>query len=328
MGRPFMRAARCLLAALALASAALAAERTVRHVFPAQPGCTLKIDTYRGNLTITEGEAAEIRVRLHIESSADTEAKAASFLKALQFQVEAAENTVALRARNPRETGIRWVWDEDAHLDLDYEIVVPQRCHVEVKNRDGAVTIGNLAGRMSVEAGGGVVFLRRIDGTATLRVDSGSIVVSRCSGDVSATLRQGTIRLGTIGGNVTAKNSSGDIEVMTARAAVQADAIAGDVTIGFAAPVAAASRVTTSGGTIRAQIDPLARCVVDASTLWGTIAARLPVEVDSGAPGTRRLQGRLNGGGPLITLRASGGDVVLTPDVVDLDRAAREAEAR
>src|SRR3954469_11578982 len=102
-----------IIAALLFSAAAHAVERDERHVFPVQPGCTLKLDSYRGNVTVTESDDPVVEVAVHFEIGADTEAEGDRMRSALQLELKASGNVVTIFARNPSESRIRWVWHED-----------------------------------------------------------------------------------------------------------------------------------------------------------------------------------------------------------------------
>jgi len=286
-----------------------AAERGFERTFPVEPGCTLKLDTYRGSVVIVESDRAEIRATLQVEVGTRSEADAERARAALQLEAAAENNTVTLQARNPSETGVRFVWNDPPQLTLAWRISVPRQCNVEVQTRAGGVTVGNLTGRVVVRTETGTISIKRIDGTVDASTQQGDIVLSRCSGPVKLRVLGGTLRTGTLGGFADLKNANGDIEVLMARAGIVAYAEAGDVEVGFSHDIAGDSRLTTSGGSISVLIDPAANCSVKASSVWGRVENSLPMTIDSGANGKRRFAGHLGSGGPTLTLHANGGDV-------------------
>ena len=288
------------------------AERELVRTFPVQPGCTLKIDTYRGHITVEEHDAAEIAVMVHMEIGADTEEEADRVRETLQFEVTAENKAVSIRVRNPRETGVRFAWREQNEIDFDFKISVPRQCHVDLATRRGNITVGNLAGRHTARVESGTIFFRRIEGSVDAKADSGEVIVSRCSGAVTLRVLKGTIRTGTLGGRADLRNDNGDIEVLGARASITAVAVVGDVAVGFPKSYAGDSQITTSGGSIYAKIDPAANCLIDASSVWGHVESKLPLTVESGALGKSKLTARLNSGGPRLTLRADGGHVKIS----------------
>lgn len=289
-----------------------AAERDIRHAFPVQPGCRLKIDTYRGRIEVTESDEPEVKILIHLEIGGETEADARRVLDGLQLDVQARDNAVSIVARNPRETRIRWFWQEDEQIELMYYISVPRQCSVDVKTGTGGITVGRLAGQMAARIEKGNIFFRSVEGSLEANAEFGDIVVSRCLGPLTARVLKGKIRAGTLAGAADLRNSSGDVEVMVARGALTARAVAGDLTVGFPRTLGGEAHLTTSGGSIFATIDPRANCQIDASSVWGRVECRLPGAVVSRSS-RDKVAAQLHAGGPLLTLRASGGGVTIAP---------------
>ncbi|MCX6952260.1 MAG: DUF4097 family beta strand repeat-containing protein [Verrucomicrobia bacterium] len=290
-----------------------AAERGFERTFPVEPGCTLKLDTYRGSVAIVESDVAEIRVTVQVVAGAAGEEAAERAQAEIQFESAEDNNTVTLRARNPAESGVRFVWNDPPQLTLAWRITVPRECNVEIRTRAGGIVVGNLTGHVVAHTETGTISLKRIDGSVEASTRQGDIVLSRCSGPVKLRAVGGTLRTGTLGGFADLKNTNGDVEVLVARAGIVADAEAGDVDVGFPRDLAGDARLNTSGGNIRVTIDPTAACTVTASSVWGRVENTLPMTVDSGASGRSKLSGHLGQGGPTLTFRANGGDVKIAP---------------
>ncbi|MSU25274.1 MAG: hypothetical protein EXS32_15830 [Opitutus sp.] len=233
-------------------------------------------------------------------------------LDALQLEIAAVGNTVSIRARHPRESGVRFVWEEKNQVNLTYQITVPRQCQVDLATRTGNITVGNLTGQVQARTETGNIFCRRIDGAVEARTDFGNVTVSHCTGAAVVRVLQGTIRIGPIGGRAELKNSTGDIEVQAARAGITALAEVGDVSVGFPRTFTGEADIRTAGGNIFATIDPAANCTVRASTVWGRVDCALALTVESGASGKSKLTGRLNQGGPVLKLHASGGRVKIS----------------
>ena len=290
-----------------------AAERGLERTFSVEPGCTLRVDTYRGSIAVVEGDAPEIRVSLQLNLGTDNAEEADRAQAALQFEATEENNTVTLRARNPRETGPRFVWNDRQAMTLAWRITVPRRCNVEALTRAGAITVGSLTGRVVAQTEIGTLYLKRIDGSIDARTGQGDVIVSRCTGPVVIRAQGGTIRTGTLGGTADLKNINGDIEVLASHAGLSASAEAGDVQVGFPRDLTGDARLTTSGGSIRVTIDPAANCAINAASGWGRVESSLPMIIDSGANGKSKLVGHLGQDGVSLTLRASGGHVRIAP---------------
>ena len=66
--------------------------------------------------------------------------------------------------------------------------------------------------------------------------------------------------------------------------------------------------VSSSGGSVRTEIDPAARVSIDASASGGSVNSDVPVTIQGNLENDSR-RGDMNGGGPLLRLRSSGGGV-------------------
>ncbi len=299
---------------LAVVAAPLRAiERDFKRTFSVQPGCTVKIDTYRGSIVVTESDQPEVEVTGLMEIGAETEAEADRIREALNLEITEEGNTISVRARNPRETRVRFVWQDKYQIDLAWRVRVPRHCNVDLRTLNGGITVGNLTGRVFARSETGAIYVKRIDGSVDASTELGDVIVSRCTGPVKARVLRGTIRVGTVGGRTELKNFTGDIEVLAAKGDLIAEAEAGDVMVGFPRDFVGEAKVNTSGGSIHAKIDPAASCRVRASCVWGRIESLLPLTVESGENGKRSLAGKVGEGASAITLHANGGHVKLSP---------------
>lgn len=299
-----------LILALGIFTPAFGVERLVQKSFPVGAGAALKLETYRGSIIVEDSDEAQIRAEVKIELAAEDPAVADRILKNLDLELTAEGDVVTVRARNPSESRARFTWT-DQKLDLAFRIHVPRSCHLDLTTIDGDITVGAVTGRVAARARAGTISCRQIDGSVHARMDLGEIVVSRCTGAVDLSVTRGNLRAGTIFGPAKLHNASGDIEIQSARGGVDATTAAGNVTVGFPKQFQGASNIKADGGSILARLDPAVHCDVRASTIWGQVQTTLPFATAAGGNSRRLFTGQLNGGGSLITLHASGGNVKL-----------------
>jgi hypothetical protein len=102
----------------------------------------------------------------------------------------------------------------------------------------------------------------------------------------------GNITLRSVAQLISAHTSGGDIRaVITER--LQADAV-----------------LNTSGGDVDVVVVKDAGFELDASTSGGDVRANgLTITLEQGGSGKSKLRGSVNGGGPRLKLRSSGGDI-------------------
>jgi len=113
-------------------------------------------------------------------------------------------------------------------------------------------------------------------------------------------------------GKVDAKNSGGKIEVNEARDVVLAHTSSGPIIVGLGAQPKADSHLQVSGGDIKVTLPRSIALDLDAESSGGKVITAVPVTMTvSGEHKPGGLRGKINGGGPMLSLRASSGDIRL-----------------
>jgi DUF4097 and DUF4098 domain-containing protein YvlB len=264
-------------------------ERVVEKTFAVQPGATLKVETQGGDITVRPGTDDEVRIVARQTIRAKSEAEADALLEKLElvFNQEGAE--VRVSAKYPTRGAGFGSWPP---VSMDFEITVPTAINLVLRTSGGDVRVGDLTGRVDVRTSGGDVKLGRIDGT----VQAGT-----SGGDVDLVQATGAADLHT---------SGGDIEIETVINMVKAATSGGDVSASFVGPLKGDCSLSTSGGDVEVKVAADAVFQLDASTGGGKIKAKgLALTIERGGVGQSRLGGKVNGGGPLLKLRTSGGDI-------------------
>lgn len=291
-----------------------AAERDFVKTFPAGASVAVDVETYRGAILVAESERREVKIAVRVEIGAEEEPDVEKLMDGFSFEANQAGHEVTIRVRHPRQSGARFVWNEDRQVLPTVRLTVPARCDLRLRTTQGAITVGNIAGRLQAENDSGDIFFRTVGGTVEIKSDTGQVVVSRCLGSLRVEVRQGLIQVGTVTGPCQLTNHSGEIEVQNPKGELKAYAEAGGVTVGVPADFAGPGEVRTSGGMIVAQVDPAASVRIEASaSVLAKVQSQIPLKVEAGGADTRRLTGSLNGGNGRLTLRASGGDVRIVP---------------
>jgi hypothetical protein len=312
------RLIRLVLGSLGLAAgpAARATEQAFARTFPVSAGARFDLDTYRGRVAVLEGQPGEIRVEVRMQVQTDDTDKSARSFQTVQFQWGSSPGGVSVRVRDPVQTAIRFDWQSDSRVDLSCKVFLPRGCAFNVEVADGSAEVGNLAGDVSVHVGRGTLYLRRIQGSVRARLDNGNLVLSRCSGDADLEAGFGSIQVGTVGGRASLRAPNGGIELQHAGGPAVLSAVKGDVVLGLPRQLGGDVKADVSGGTIYLKLEAGCACVLKASSVWGHVRTVLPIVVQGGGIGKRRLEGTLNGGGPVVVAHANGGDVKIEADVL------------
>ena len=143
---------------------------------------------------------------------------------------------------------------------------------------------------LAVKTGGGSIDLDKLNGEVKARTSGGSISLGSIQGDVDVKTSGGSIRVDDVAGNINAHTSGGSIKA-TLRKQPTANC-----------------RLTTSGGSVTAYLDPSIKVDLYASTSGGRVRSDIPVR---GSIDKRSIKGDINGGGPDLVLKTSGGSVTI-----------------
>ena len=298
------------MAMVLFVSGAEAAQRVEQRALAVQPGCTVRLDAYRGQINVVSGGADEVRVSVALNLPETKPGQARAVLDAFTLTAAATDYEVRFTARNERDRDVRFAWEDAMRPQLVFTLTVPEHCHLDLQTRDGNITVDPLRGNMRARSETGTITFRRIDGTIDAATRTGDVVVSRCTGTVKLRSIQGNVLIGTVGGRAQLETLDGDIEVQTAYGAVDAATSTGDVSAGFARMLER-SQLKTSLGDIHATVNPTEGFSLLASAWLGRVTAKLDLEAAIGGKRRGKLSGQFQGGGPLLDLKAGGGNVLV-----------------
>jgi hypothetical protein len=208
---------------------------------------------------------------------------------------------------------------------------------LKVRTGGGSIHIGSAKGKVVAESGGGNVVLVSGSQGASLQTGGGSIHVDKCTGQVKAETGGGSIDLGEVGGEATMETGGGSLKLSSATGPVRAETGGGSIEL-YGVP---AAHVETGAGTITAKF--IASTVANDSELEtgaGDITVylapnmhvtlRASIEAASGhritsdfpeikvsseggqwEPKFVSAEGTLNGGGPVLKIRTTMGNIYI-----------------
>ncbi|MDO6720358.1 DUF4097 family beta strand repeat-containing protein [Psychrosphaera sp. 1_MG-2023] len=134
----------------------------------------------------------------------------------------------------------------------------------------------------------------------------GSIEISDLNGNVIAHTSGGSINVGTIKGDVRLDTAGGSIRTEDVYGSLNAHTSGGSIRVTFAEQLKDDAKLDTSGGSITAYLIEDVKVDLDASTSGGRVKTDFAV---TGSVKKRSIRGEINGGGPTLKLRTSGGSV-------------------
>lgn len=181
---------------------------------------------------------------------------------------------------------------------------------VNAKNSGGSIEVGAAAGGIVARTSSGAIKIKSIKGLADLKNSGGDIEINEVGGLARAETSSGTIKIKLAKAKVEARNSGGNIEIQRCDGAVLANTSSGLIAVGLTAQPTEGCRLEVAGGDIKLTIPGSLAMNLDAKSNGGTVQTELPVtRVVAGERKPGALQGKINGGGPTLFLRASSGNI-------------------
>lgn len=324
------------IAALAVAAGLLGASLSplsagiTRETFTAAPGSRLVIDIGYGDVevTTTTGRTMEIAVERHIAGRSDSQERKLLEADALTITQRADVVTIRSEHVSGRAPVLGILRGRKLDRTYTYRLEVPEELIADIQTREGSIAVSGLSGRLRVQSVAGGVSLEQVQGTIEGRINGGGLVMNHCQGTVSLRTNGGSIRsrgsngtfqLEASGGAIEIEGHDGALELRTNGGGIvaagidgtlDAKASGGSVRVSLAGQPTDDCRLATSGGSIALSLAPEAAVEIDASTRGGAVRSDVPVaSTDDGRNDV--LRGTINGGGPRLELRATGGSIHL-----------------
>ena len=299
--------------AFAATSLLAASGEPLHRSFNVSPGGTLTVDADVGDIRVSSASGNTVTVDVTQSSRSS---------RFMDVTAEQQGNNVVVRGKF--EGSRMWNWNFNG--DAKFVISVPASYNVDLATSGGDIHVADLGGQAHVKTSGGGISLGRIDGPVVARTSGGDITLDGARGNAELHTSGGGIRIGDVTGNIEAKTSGGSIEVRHAGADLYARSSGGGISIDDANGTVdvqtsggsiraklsrqprADSRLSTSGGGITLQIAPGVSIDLDAHTSGGDVDTEVPVTL-LGRQNENSIEGKVNGGGPKLVLRSSGGDI-------------------
>lgn len=297
------------LFAFSISAAHAKIERTIEKSFTVQPGGTFHLETQGGNIHVQPGNDPVVKITAKEKIAASSEAEADELLQKLTLKMEQAGNDVTVSSKyESRPMGFGWKsWPP---VQVDFVVTMPASFATDVKTSGGNVVLGDFAAKVHARTSGGDVTLGKIGADVDASTSGGNIKLVEGAGTVKLHTSGGDIVVGRATGVTDLGTSGGNIKIDSVENTLHATTSGGNVSAGLFGLAKGDCELRTSGGNVTATIDKTAALRLDASTSGGRVNADgLTLTLQTGGQKRNELKGDVNGGGPLLKLRSSGGDI-------------------
>jgi hypothetical protein len=195
----------------------------------------LLVDHSLGDLRVRAHARNDLRIQATIHVSAASRSEADTMADRIEIDVQESAGTISITTRYPDpliRQSLRRERNRDLSFSVDYDLLVPERVPVNLRNRfgdiavtgmkgggaivnaSGRVSTADASGRFELENRFGMVEAIRLSGDVIIRGANGAISANTITGMVNISNRFGTVNAGAIRGDAIIVNANGNIEVV------------------------------------------------------------------------------------------------------------------
>ncbi|MCX6952261.1 MAG: DUF4097 family beta strand repeat-containing protein [Verrucomicrobia bacterium] len=299
------------LVAASVSSAHAKIERVVEKSFTVQPGGVLQVNTQGGEIRVSPSGDNVVKVTARERIRASSDAEADDLLKKLDLTIEQNGNEITASAKYEQQP-LGFHFGSWPPVNVDFTVTVPASFATNLRTSGGGITVGDLAGKVNARTSGGGIRLGKLGAEVDAHTSGGSVTLDGARGPVKLSTSGGNITAGTVAGEAELSTSGGSIKIESVEGALKASTSGGSIRAAFAGPLKSNCSLSTSGGSVKVTLDKATAFRLDASTSGGSVDAEgLTITLEKSTRSRTQLVGAVNGGGSLLKLRTSGGDIVV-----------------
>lgn len=274
--------------------------------FNVDPPGDLEVQTSGGHVTVEASESNRVRVEMYVRRNGRELTPSDTDLDDFDIEISQSGNRVKAIAER---RGRKWNWGRN-NISISFVVYTPREMTTELRTSGGHISVTGLDGNQRLSTSGGHLEMNNLKGTVNARTSGGHIEIRDFVGNMNARTSgghievdqsEGTMELHTSGGHISLNRLSGQVEATTSGGSIDAD-LTSIETQGFGV------NLRTSGGHINVTVPEGIGLDLD---LKGN---RVSTELKnfSGQIERDEVEGSINGGGPKLTARTSGGSVRIT----------------
>jgi len=289
--------------AVGIAHAGSGLRDEITDSFAVKPGGTLNFDSDLASVEITTSETDTLRAEFVREFKVSSAQEADALRQKLDVQMTKTDNDVKIT--------VRWAGDRNDRelrkVHVSFRIAIPRKFNLDLRTV-GSGRIGDVDGTVKAVMRGGSLQLRSVTGPVTARTDGGSIGVRDIGGDFEATSNGGSIAAARVNGKVMVRANGGSITIDECTDSIDARAAGGSVAAYLSKQPRGDSKLIADAGNVELRLPESIAINIDAACSAGRLSSDFSL---LGHADNEHWKGTLNGGGPLVMVRASAGNIYL-----------------
>lgn len=273
--------------------------------FNVSEGGVLTMDVERGSIELDTHKGETVNVKIIMKARASNESKAQEIFEDYQIDFKHTGSDVTIDAEWEGRKGF---FSRGNKLRVQFLVTVPEKYDLDLITSGGSISVSEIEGEVKVRTSGGSLKFDTVKGEVWGRTSGGSIKLEGCTGNADVDTSGGSISIGKVEGEVKAHTSGGSISVNEVMGTINASTSGGSVSAYISRQPQGDCTLKTSGGSVTASLGKGIKVDLDAKTSGGRVYTDFPVTM-KGEIKKHKLNAKINGGGPELYIRTSGGNI-------------------
>lgn len=265
----------------------------------------LEVRTSGGHIKVEGSESNRVRVEMFVTRNGRELSPSDTDLSDFDIEISQSGNKVTATARRDNDRGWRF-WSNN-NISVSFIVYTPREMSTDLKTSGGHIETRGLRGNQKISTSGGHLELANLRGMVDARTSGGHIEINDIEGEVTARTSGGHIDVENAEGSLNVRTSGGHIDLIGISGTVEASTSGGSITAELT-NIGQFANLRTSGGNVNITVPEGIGLDLD---LRGS-RVRTRLENFSGKVERDEVEGTINGGGPKIAARTSGGSVSIS----------------
>lgn len=283
-------------------------EDVINRSFNVSEGGTITMDVSRGSIEVDTGKGDLVKVKVIRKVGTSNEDRAQEIFEKYKIDFRHSGSDVTIETDDHVRRDGFFSWIRGLKFRVRFIVTVPEEYNLNLKTSGGSIRVSEIQGEVNARTSGGSLSFEYVKGPVWGKTSGGSIRLEGCSGNVDVRTSGGSIRIGKVEGEVEAVTSGGSIHVKEVMGTINAHTSGGSMSATISRQPTDDCSLTTSGGSISVHLEEDIKVDLDASTSGGRVSTDFPITIQ-GQISKRKLKGKVNGGGPELRLKTSGGSI-------------------
>jgi hypothetical protein len=299
-----------------------------------------RLEASGGSIAVTGVNGTEARLEVFVTPNNNEHLSKEEIQQRLDqyytINISASNHQLVATVKQKNSSNMNW----KHAVNVSFKAYLPVNVNTNLETSGGGLSLSNVGGTQIFKTSGGGISVDNVKGKMKGRGSGGSIDITNSSNDIDLETSGGSIhakgctgdiQLHTSGGSLQLEDLDGNIEAETSGGSVDADNIKGELTTGTSGGSIRLTNLLckveaeTSGGSIDVVVKETTKDI-KLKNSGGDITLQLPADKGfdldlsadkinvalknfSGSADEHSIEGKLNGGGALVDVNASGGRI-------------------